>query len=145
MAAPAKACPILPRIRAGAAEVLAFRHPLAGLQLVKGTVEPGEAPADAAVREMWEEAGIRVRVVRPLGTHQALPGQAWALFLCAIDTPLPDGWVHRTEDDGGHDFRFFWQPLTGESLAQWGPPYAAVLARIAALAAGPGWESLTRR
>ena len=35
-----------------------FRHPLAGIQLVKGTVEPSENPADAARRELFEESGL---------------------------------------------------------------------------------------
>ena len=32
-----------------------------------GGVEPGEVPADAAIREMWEESGIVVELVRVLG------------------------------------------------------------------------------
>ena len=36
--------------------------------LPKGTVKRSEAPADAALRELWEEAGIRGRVVGRVGT-----------------------------------------------------------------------------
>jgi 8-oxo-dGTP pyrophosphatase MutT (NUDIX family) len=36
--------------------------------LPKGHVEPGETPERAAVREVREETGLRVRVVAPLGT-----------------------------------------------------------------------------
>lgn len=32
-----------------------------------GSIEPGELPANAAVREMWEESGIIVELVRVLG------------------------------------------------------------------------------
>ena len=32
-----------------------------------GSVEPGETPADAAVREMWEETGLFVRLTRLVG------------------------------------------------------------------------------
>lgn len=32
-----------------------------------GTIEPGETPADAAVREAWEETGLRVRLTRLAG------------------------------------------------------------------------------
>jgi 8-oxo-dGTP pyrophosphatase MutT (NUDIX family) len=35
-----------------------FRHPLAGIQLVKGTVEASESPADAARRELFEKSGL---------------------------------------------------------------------------------------
>lgn len=34
----------------------------------KGHIEPGEAPADAAVREAHEEAGIRGRLISPAGS-----------------------------------------------------------------------------
>jgi 8-oxo-dGTP pyrophosphatase MutT (NUDIX family) len=40
--------------------LLVFQHPLAGLQLPAGTVEPDEPPAEAAAREVGEETGIRV-------------------------------------------------------------------------------------
>jgi 8-oxo-dGTP pyrophosphatase MutT (NUDIX family) len=32
-----------------------------------GTIEPRETPADAAVREAWEETGLRVRLTRLVG------------------------------------------------------------------------------
>lgn len=41
-------------------------------QAVSGIVDPGEEPADAAVRECAEEAGVRVRVER-LALVQQLP------------------------------------------------------------------------
>lgn len=53
-----KACPVVLRSRE-TLEILAFEHPLAGLQLVKGSVEPGESTDMAAVRELMEEAGIQ--------------------------------------------------------------------------------------
>lgn len=56
-----KACPIVYRRCDGGAEVLAFIHPSAGKQFVKGTIEPGETPLDAADRELWEESGLTVR------------------------------------------------------------------------------------
>jgi 8-oxo-dGTP pyrophosphatase MutT (NUDIX family) len=34
-----------------------------------GAIEPGETPADAAVREMWEETGLVVELVRILGVY----------------------------------------------------------------------------
>ena len=34
-----------------------------------GAVEPTEVPADAAVREMWEETGLEVELVRVLGVY----------------------------------------------------------------------------
>lgn len=36
----------------------------------KGHIEPGEKSNDAAVREVWEETGIRVEAMRKLGDSQ---------------------------------------------------------------------------
>lgn len=40
------------------------------LEPVAGVVEPGEEPADAAVREAWEEAGVVVRAERLAWVYQ---------------------------------------------------------------------------
>jgi ADP-ribose pyrophosphatase YjhB (NUDIX family) len=53
-----KACTIVLRETLAAKELLVFEHPLAGVQLVKGTIEPGELPEHAALRELCEESGI---------------------------------------------------------------------------------------
>jgi 8-oxo-dGTP pyrophosphatase MutT (NUDIX family) len=45
---------------------MAFRHPLAGCQLVKGSIE-NEEPSAAAVRELYEEAGVRALADSDLG------------------------------------------------------------------------------
>jgi 8-oxo-dGTP pyrophosphatase MutT (NUDIX family) len=51
-------------------ELLVFRHPDAGIQLPAGSVEPGEAFAAAALREVEEETGLReTHVVAHLGTR----------------------------------------------------------------------------
>lgn len=38
-----------------------------------GILEPGEEPADAMVREVWEEAGIRARALRLVGVQTTQP------------------------------------------------------------------------
>ena len=50
--------------------LLVFDHPEdGGMQLPKGTVEPGESPEDAVRRELLEESGIRFDgPLVPLGT-----------------------------------------------------------------------------
>lgn len=73
--------------------------------MVKGTIEPGEPPEAAALRELAEESGILSgQVVRSLGT-------AWAFVQWEVGQEMGESWVHQVADDGGHEFRFFWHPL----------------------------------
>lgn len=125
-----KACPVVLR-RQGALEILAFRHPLAGLQLVKGTREPGESTSAAALRELAEEAGLEGLALRPLGLWQcALTGQTWAFHECQVADGLPEAWSHFCTDDSGHLFRFFWHPLASEPSDEWHPLFQGALAYL---------------
>lgn len=50
--------------------VLLVRHAEAGAWTTPGgAVEPREVPADAAVREAWEETGLEVELLRLLGVY----------------------------------------------------------------------------
>jgi 8-oxo-dGTP pyrophosphatase MutT (NUDIX family) len=124
-----KACPVVLRETIAARELLVFEHPLAGIQLVKGTIEPGEPAERAALRELSEEFGISLTSsVRELGTWASgHKGQVWSFWVCEPLTPPPDNWVHPAVDDGGHLFRFFWHPLFGEVSGQWHPVYQRAL------------------
>lgn len=123
-----KACPVVVR---GGREVLAFVHPLAGKQIVKGTIEVGEEPADAALRELAEESGIaKCLSAKPIGESAVIAdGQLWHFVLCETE-PLPDRWNFFTADDGGHEFRFFWQPLESKLDAEWRPVFVHAIAQI---------------
>lgn len=125
---PTKACPVLFRDESYSA-ILAFRHPLAGIQLVKGTIEAGEDPTDTAIRELEEESGIgRARIVRSLGVWDPQEeGQLWSFYLCEVAEPLADTWVHHAPDDGGQDFRFFWHPVKEPPSEEWHPVQAGAL------------------
>ncbi|WP_280191042.1 NUDIX hydrolase [Delftia sp. PS-11] len=116
---PNKACPVIIRDQ-GCIEILAFEHPLAGFQLVKGTIEPGENSRDAALRELREESGLHAsKVVADLGTWlSGYNDQIWAFHLCDAGSP-PESWTHRTSDDGGHDFKFFWHALSQKPNDHW--------------------------
>lgn len=109
---PDKACPVL-LSSSLPARLLLFRHPLAGTQLVKGTIEYGETPGEAALRELAEESGIDDAVVeRDLGCWTADHlGQVWSFHLCRPGRDLPERWAHQTRDDHGHVFEFFWAAL----------------------------------
>ena len=132
MTAPiAKACPVVLREAPEGTEILVFEHPLAGVQLVKGTVEPGETPQAAALRELAEEAGLAdARILHVLGESADISeGQVWT-FVRVDAGSLPNAWVFHTLDDGGHDFAFFWHRLDAEPDASWHPIFVAALAFI---------------
>jgi 8-oxo-dGTP pyrophosphatase MutT (NUDIX family) len=109
---PDKACPV---VLAGAElpRLLLFRHPQAGVQLVKGTIERGETPEQAALRELAEESGINAaEIADDLGCWDSdYHGQIWSFQLCQAGGALPEQWSHQTLDDHGHIFEFFWASL----------------------------------
>lgn len=100
--------------------MLAFNHPSAGKQFVKGTVESGETPRAAAERELREESGISVQSpLIFLGTHEVgREYTPWHFFSCQ-SAALPDAWRHTTEDDRGHTFTFFWHPINQPLDQHW--------------------------
>jgi 8-oxo-dGTP pyrophosphatase MutT (NUDIX family) len=63
-----KVTALVVRAQPAGAEILLFQHPYAGIQIPAGTIEPGEAPAAAALREAFEETGLAAFAgVQPLG------------------------------------------------------------------------------
>jgi ADP-ribose pyrophosphatase YjhB (NUDIX family) len=93
-------------VRDGA--LLVFDHrdlPEAGTQVPAGTVENGEDPADAVVREVLEECGVRTRLVRELGFTDAIAprGDARRNFFFELTTDDPrNEWEH-VVGGGGSD------------------------------------------
>lgn len=123
-----KVCPLIFRIFDGRPEVLAFRHPSAGNQFVKGSIEEGELPLEAARRELREETGITVADdLLDLG-NASIGDQfvRWHFFAVRIEE-LPDDWVHQAEDDFGHIFSFFWHPLADDLNEDWHPQFHEAL------------------
>lgn len=116
-----KVCPVLLRQSDAGMQILAFRHPLAGCQLVKGTLEAGETPAEGVLRELAEESGIDHAVVVQKMGELRLPdvAQHWHIFLCQPSQPLPDTWTFFTTDGGGHIFTFFWHDLARAPDDEW--------------------------
>jgi ADP-ribose pyrophosphatase len=72
--------------------VTQYRH-AAGrrlLELPAGTLEAGEPPADAVLRELQEEVGMTAATVQPLGGFYVAPGYTSEyihLFVCSALTP----------------------------------------------------------
>ncbi|WP_172421809.1 NUDIX hydrolase [Enemella evansiae] len=64
--------------------------------LPKGKVEPGEVPAVAAVREVLEETGVRIRLTAPLDAHTYRVGRRtkqvrwWRAAVVAEEPHVPD-------------------------------------------------------
>lgn len=119
-------------------ELLAFEHPKAGKQWVKGTIETGESPSKAALRELEEESGItKVDEMVDLGIHlihsSASGGSIpWQLYLSQSAGELPDFWDHATEDDHGHIFSFFWHPAEEALTTEWHPMFHEVYTHVQA-------------
>ena len=129
-----KVCPVVVRLCDGRREVLAFVHPVAGKQFVKGTIESGENPLDAARRELREESGLNApSALIPLGIQPIGDNRQRWYFFEGISAGIPDSWSHQTEDDHGHTFVFFWHPLDLKLDNEWHPIFHEAFAFFAAL------------
>lgn len=107
--------------------ILAFRHPLAGNQLVKGTIEPGEDPSLAVLRELEEEAGLSLTdaafiaelehlLKRGPEADEPFEKQIWHLFALTAPADCLEIWEHSavgSPAEEGLMFSFFWQKLSG--------------------------------
>jgi len=126
-----KVCPVVFR-DAAMQQILAFEHPQAGVQFVKGGVEPGETIRAAALRELEEESGIADSgILQDLGTWESgHRGHVWSLQLCAFPPRLPETWTHHCVEDGGHRLRFFWHDVNQPPGSNWRPHYRRALEAI---------------
>lgn len=73
-----------------------FRYPF-GEQLVEipaGRLEPGEAPEDAARRELKEETGLTADTLTPLGRQYATPGYCGEVLHVYLARGLHRGEAH---------------------------------------------------
>lgn len=107
--------------------LLVFRHtqvPEAGIQVPAGTVEPGEDPALAVLREAEEESGLNqfsnprflgqdTLDLAPYGKQGTV--RRWFYHLEA-QGEFPERWLHDERhpsdgDDAVIEFELFWVPL----------------------------------
>jgi len=113
-----------------------------GFEVPKGTVQPGETPAQAAAREILEESGLReLTLIRELGVTQ-WQDEEQHFFLFRADALLPDRFEHVVtgqDGDRGMRYQFTWieiTPALGQSLVQGSNRFVREM--IAALEEGTG-------
>jgi len=79
-------------------ELVLLEHPNAGIQIPAGTVEPGETPAQAVMREAREETGLdHLSIRRYLGRREYIRGPEWRVIARTTK-------VYARPDDATWDF-----------------------------------------
>ena len=111
-----------------------------GLEVPKGSAQPGETPVQAAMREVWEESGLReLTLIRELGVT-LWQDEEQHFFLFRADEQLPDRFEHVvTGQDGDRGMRYQYQwiavtPALCQSLVQGSNAFVGEM--IAALGEG---------
>jgi 8-oxo-dGTP pyrophosphatase MutT (NUDIX family) len=110
-----KACAYITR---NGSELLVFEGPgHDGLQIPKGTVEPGESPREALFREVVEESGLATiespqHLVTDVWTRRESPPKRYvrAFFHVPVHESR-DTWTHTVTGSGaerGREFEFSW-------------------------------------
>ena len=95
-----------------------------GLEVPKGSVQPGETPAQAADREILEESGLTgLTLIRELGVT-LWQDEEQHFFLFRADMPWPDRFEHVVtgqDGDRGMRYQYHWiavTPALGQALVQ---------------------------
>jgi 8-oxo-dGTP diphosphatase len=115
-------------------------HPHAGIQVPAGGVDPGESPARATTRELFEETGLIAR--RPPTYLQSCwwpdpdaPSRIRHYYWVDVPADTPTTWSHVVtagEDDHGMTFQLSFRPLTRTDLTP-GYGWADALPRLSAV------------
>ena len=85
-----------------------------GMEVPKGSVEPGETFSEAAAREVREEAGIDgIRIACKLG-RTLYEDEEQRFLLAEAPDGLPESFEHTVTGDGadaGFRYVFHWEPI----------------------------------
>lgn len=116
-------------------KLLVFRHTEytyeeVGIQVPAGSIRDGETPEDAALREAYEETGLKgFRIVRKLGeaiydiTPYRFEIQKRHFYHLELDSSTPERWLSQEDHDGQQAptrFECFWLPLEAAHILQSG-------------------------
>lgn len=107
--------------------LLLFNHPYepeAGIQVPAGTIEPGEQPEQAVLREAFEETGLTGLIldsflgeqVRDMADFEREEVHHRSFYHLRYSGQAEKTWRHAElypsdNDHGPHIFEFFWAPL----------------------------------
>lgn len=99
-------------------KLLVFTHrdfPHVGVQVPAGTLEPGEDPAEAVLREAMEETGLEnLKLVRALGTAEKDASELRPelhvrhFYHLEAAPPVPERWAHAERHPSGGDLKEIW-------------------------------------
>lgn len=99
-------------------QLLVFRHrdfPEVGIQVPSGTIDAGEGPAVAALREAMEETGLsNIKVIRALGVSEydisVLRPELHRRHFYHLEAapPVPEKWPHAERHPSGGDMKEIW-------------------------------------
>lgn len=139
------------RVTSTGTELLLFEHPHAGIQLPAGTIEPGETPEAAALREAREETGLsEFTRLELLGSREELlpPDMRVMLRTTALFTRPTSDHTYGIQIRSGIAVRVeravagFAQITYEERHADGGPPYVSyrLTGWVPAHVLAPGWK-----